>query len=152
MPDVAHHLSQLPMGELLLLLAVTAVTTLLTRRVLPGQWQTPGLVLIPLATFGLGTLYWTLAAASPDVLAETEDLRVPFHFFSQGRVQGLPHHDLAHGGSSGEDVFQRLFGRGKFTGQGEIDARNAPLSHFWTDLGRESNNLGRNVDEIYLCK
>ena len=50
---------------------MTAVTTLLTRRVLPGQWQTPGLVLIPLATFGLGTLYWTLASAPPDVLAET---------------------------------------------------------------------------------
>ena len=71
MPDVVQHLARLPLAELLLLLSVTAVTTALTRRVLPSPWQTPGLVLIPLAIFGLGTLYWSLASPNPDVLAET---------------------------------------------------------------------------------
>ena len=58
MPDVVEHLARLPLAELLLLLMVTVVTTVLTRRVLPAPWQTPGLLLIPLASFGLGTLYW----------------------------------------------------------------------------------------------
>ena len=71
MPDVVEHLARLPFAELLLLLMVTAVTTVLTRRVLPVPWQTPGLLLIPLASFGLGTLYWSLASAPPDVLAQT---------------------------------------------------------------------------------
>ena len=66
-----QHLLQLPLAELLSLVCVAAVTTVLVRRVLPGRWQGPGLVLIPLAAFGLGTLYWTLASPTPDVLADT---------------------------------------------------------------------------------
>jgi len=64
-------LLQLPLQELLMLAGVAAVAAVLLRRTLPGRWQGPGLVLIPLACFGLGTLYWSLASPTPDVLADT---------------------------------------------------------------------------------
>ncbi len=64
-------LLQLPLGELLLLVAVAGVTSLLVRRALPDRLKTPGMVLIPLSTFALGLLYWAFAAPQPDVLAMT---------------------------------------------------------------------------------
>lgn len=66
-----QRLLQLPLGELLLLVAVAGVTSLLVRRVLPDRLKNPGMVLIPLSTFALGLLYWAFAAPQPDVLAKT---------------------------------------------------------------------------------
>ena len=64
-------LVQLPLTELLLLVGVATVATGLARRALPTRWRRSGLVLIPLAVFGLGALYWSQVSPNRDILAET---------------------------------------------------------------------------------